>query len=324
MRKKIIFPIAGKKYKLTILGKISALILGIIAAFLFGELCVRRFINVPLQKEYMVFRFNEYKEIPERLLTGDLFWIKQTEFRGRKHSTVKSNKTFRILCIGDSVTESGAMMLEKTFPYRLEKLLQRNRSIEDIEVINAGCAAYSSLQGSRYLKKLEKYKPDLVVSWFGINDGVIAFFYQDKEQKMSIRNERQGKKILEHSELYLFIKNYSMIMNELRSKMPRVLPEDFYKNCEDMLKIGMANDFEVVFIIPFFVDRKENSYRHLFPYKKALLDLSNRYKCKVLDIAPYLPKNDINKLFMDACHPTSKGNEVIAQVIYNLLFDKLI
>jgi len=324
MRKKIIFPIAGKKYKLTLLGKFSFLIFSIVISFLFSELCVRRFITVPLQKEYMIFRFNEYKEIPKHLLTSDLFWIKHTEFGGRKHPVVKSNKTFRILCIGDSVTESGAMMLEETFPYRLEKLLQRNRSAENMEVINAGCAAYSSLQGVRYLKKLKKYKPNLVVSWFGINDGVIAFFYQDKEQKMPICNEQQSKKILEYSRLYLFIKNYSMIINELRSKMPRVLPEDFYKNCEDMLKIGMVNDFEVVFIIPFFVDRKENSYRHLFPYKKALLDLSNRYKCKVLDIAPYLPKNDINKLFIDACHPTSKGNEVIAQVIYNLLFDKLI
>jgi len=328
MKIKTYFIIAGKKYKLTLLGKFAFLFFGIFSALLIGELMVRVFLPFPLQKEYMIFMCSNYQRIDRNRLDKALLWSPFFEFYGREYSLNKNSDLLRILCMGDSVTQGfhgkyGPMQIAETYPYKLEKLLQKYFNTKAIEVINAGQGGYSSYQGLRYLNSLTKYKPDLVISWFGTNDSSDAFFYEDKEQKIANKDMPKIQSILGHSSLYLLLKNYPMLIKMSLFGKPRVSAEDYYKNCEKMLKIARKNNFKIVFIAPFLVNRKNNSWYYLELYRKALLDLKQKYDCKVLDIPPYLPKEDLNKLFSDSCHPTNVGNASIANIIYEQLNEKI-
>lgn len=297
---------------------------GVFFSLLIGELAVRKFIKMPLRKEYMIFRCLGYKKIPAEMQVKGLLW--EPSFK-TSPTREKKDGVFRIICIGDSVTEgyfSGSRLKVYPYPSYLEQIVNKESLSKKIEVINAGSGGYSSHQGLVYLKqRLLKFNPDLVISWFGINDAGDSFFYPDKKQKLSKDDDENKRTILERSHLYLLIKNFSLLMNEVKSQRPRVAPEDFYKNCEEMLQIAKGNNFEIVFIIPFKIVREKHSIKHIDWYKKALLILADKYACEVLDVAGYFPRYDIADSFVDACHANSKGNKVIARIIYNLLKGKL-
>ena len=66
------------------------------------------------------------------------------------NTRLKSKNTFRIICIGDSITQGyaqgkGLLPREQTYVYKLEKLLTKKFKDKKIEVINTGNGGYSSL-----------------------------------------------------------------------------------------------------------------------------------------------------------------------------------
>ena len=74
----------------------------------------------------------------------------------------------RIICLGDSVTFGYRVQRKEAYPHQLEKILcQRGR----YQVINAGVVGYSSYQARRYLEsELFDYRPDIIITYLGIND----------------------------------------------------------------------------------------------------------------------------------------------------------
>jgi hypothetical protein len=73
--------------------------------------------------------------------------------------------------IGDSFTYGAGVNMEETFSAVLEELFRKQN--KNIEVINGGVPGYSTLQAYQWLKKeLIKYKPDVVILNFYINDFV--------------------------------------------------------------------------------------------------------------------------------------------------------
>ncbi|MFH2136940.1 MAG: SGNH/GDSL hydrolase family protein [Candidatus Omnitrophota bacterium] len=313
------------RYKLTIKGITLLFLSGVLVSFLIGELMVRFFVSFPINREYLRFECLGYKLISQKARDAQLFWKPIPEFRGESYQEKKEDGVFRIICIGDSVTQSHGidgfpLPRENTYVFYLEKLLESGYENKKFEVINAGVGGYSSLQGVRYLEgKLIKYNPDLVISWFGINDRGQAVFYNDKQQKLPLKEslEKTGG-----SKLYKFIKNYFLIMQY----MPRVSYGDYYENCEQMLKLSKKNYFDIVFITPFEAD-VHGSLIYLNDYKEALEKLADNYDSTVLDVPPFF-KYKAKNMFIDSCHPDKEGNTVVAETIYTLLkesgvFDKI-
>lgn len=321
MKLKIKSPLGKKKYKLRSAAIIIVFILGATAGILLAEAMLRKFIRFPLEKEYMKFLHLQNYSIPEHLFDRELFWITEPEFRGVQYSLKKKDGLLRIICLGDSTTQSYAQPglpfpREQTYVYNLEELLKEYHNHNNVEVINAGVGGYSTLQGLRYLKeKLRKYRPDLIISWFGINDDSQALFFTDKEQRSPNRASGRNKCIFEHSALYLFLKNIIFA-----KKLKRVSADDYYKNCESMLVFGRENDFEMVFIVPFRLSAKTKKIEYLEDYKIKLYKLKDRYKCGVFDIGAHLSEyKNLEALFVDVAHPNAKGNKVIAQIIFKML-----
>lgn len=78
----------------------------------------------------------------------------------------KEKDVFRIIIVGDSMTESFQVPLEKTFIKLLEKKLNKQNN-RKFEVINCGVRGYGTYNELLYLKKeCLKYNPDLVILGF--------------------------------------------------------------------------------------------------------------------------------------------------------------
>ena len=232
---------------------------------------------------------------------------------------LKKKGDFRIICLGDSITQSYGkdgfpLPREFTYEFNLEKLLNNRFDSGNFEVINAGIGGYSSLQGVRYLKNiLWKYNPDLVISWFGINDFSDALFFEDKEQQFGATINHKNKTVLDCSALYLFLKNIV-----LAKRIQRVSPADYYRNCEEMLLFARENGFDIVFVVPFRV--KKGRTRYYLKYKNELEKLKEKYNCAVIDVLPYFADyKDVNQFFIDLVHPNFEGNKIIASCFLKLV-----
>jgi lysophospholipase L1-like esterase len=92
--------------------------------------------------------------------------------RGADRDDEAAKSRLRVLCMGDSITFGVSLADDETYPARLERAL-RDRLGPDVApvVVNAGVPGYSSVQGMRLLDELASFKPDVVVWWFGMNDG---------------------------------------------------------------------------------------------------------------------------------------------------------
>jgi len=105
--------------------------------------------------------------------------------RGADRDDESKKSRLRVLCVGDSVTFGVALADDETYPSRLERAL-RGRLPPDVEpvVVNAGVPGYSSVQGLRLLDELAPLAPDVVVWWFGMNDGKPAHGGPDSKLRL--------------------------------------------------------------------------------------------------------------------------------------------
>jgi acyl-CoA thioesterase-1 len=79
---------------------------------------------------------------------------------------------YRILILGDSLTEGYGVEKEDAFPALLQARLREGGWGPRIEVVNGGSSGSTSASGVRRLKWYAKTHPDLVILALGSNDGL--------------------------------------------------------------------------------------------------------------------------------------------------------
>jgi len=285
-------------------------------------------------------KFADHFQIDPQLAEGTLlkdpilFWklapdkergINSNGFRDREFSITKSTNTFRIICLGDSVTFGCPEKLNKpedTYPKRLEKLLNKRIQINRFEVINAGVFGYTSYQGRRYLERdIIKYQPDLVTVHFGPDDAASALYFSDKEQKMQPQWLLNLQNILIKSKFYQLMNKvifyckwkFFNFQNPKSTKIKsRVSPEDYKCNLEKMKLIAQKNNFKIIFITPI-----------LFFENKGILSYEPKYRLPeralAVDLFPIFWQENLAELFADERHLTPQGHQLVAEAIYNFL-----
>jgi len=121
--------------------------------------------------------------------------INDDSLRDVERPVAKPPGTYRVLMLGDSLTEAEQVPLEETFAKLLERELARSRG-QAVDVINAGLAAGSpTTEYLMLVNKGIKYAPDLVVcaySLIGVG--------QDWQYKRDLSFDAQGLP-LERSEI---------------------------------------------------------------------------------------------------------------------------
>lgn len=320
--------------------KIILSIISVVLFFTIGEVVIRLF-NLKFELSHY-FKFEEHFQIDPQLSNRYLlkdpyvFWrlapnkksgINSLGFRDSEQvSIVKDENTFRILCIGDSITFGYPITLnrpEDAYPKILERPLNISSGTRKFEVINAGVPGYTSYQGLQYLRHhLLRYKPDLVIAQFGINDAEKACYFEDKDQKIQSDWLIEMQNILIKSRLYrLFSKvifcikcrtvnfNYKKYSNS--GDIRRVSPEDYAYNLEKMVKTGKKNNFKVLFIPP---ARREDGEiildEEYIPPQYAMINTYKVFKER---------ESEAELFFNDNVHLTPEGHKIIAEQIYKYL-----
>lgn len=239
----------------------------------------------------------------------------------------KDNITFRIICIGDSVTYGVPHKLNKpqnVYPKLLENLLNNANKRKKFEVINAGVSGYSSYQGLQYLKHyLLKYKPDLVIAQFGINDTAGAVYFEDKNQIVypnwiinlhNILIKSKLYQLLSKIAFYIKIKFFKINYRDCGKSCNflRVSPQDYRRNLEEIIKLGKKNNFKVLFIPPV-----------CFRNGKILINMEYAPPSYAIQVNTYKlfkeKQLEASDFYATEWHFTPKGHLIIAEEIYKTL-----
>ncbi|MDA9951510.1 arylesterase [Oligoflexaceae bacterium] len=80
-------------------------------------------------------------------------------------------KKFRVLCLGDSLTEGYGVAKKDSYPSQVERLISKNKSIEVINGGISGATTAGSLKRLNWHLKGKK-KPDVLILALGANDGL--------------------------------------------------------------------------------------------------------------------------------------------------------
>jgi tetratricopeptide (TPR) repeat protein len=155
------------------LKKTTFTILGIILSIAFLEIFVRIFFYQNITPSLLSPAFGipfamrpNFKS--EALNAVETKYTIQTNVnRLRRKSPVEYKKppnTFRILCIGDSITFGLSISNNETYSNYLEEILNKNLEGTQFEVLNAGVTGWEPIDYFLYLKNEGvKYSPDLVI-----------------------------------------------------------------------------------------------------------------------------------------------------------------
>ena len=92
--------------------------------------------------------------------------INRHGFRGPE---LVGERTFRVMCLGDSVT-FGPMGEKNPYPHVAREELLNMKTARPVEVINAGVGGHSSGNMRFRVKRLMRFRPDAVVIFAGWND----------------------------------------------------------------------------------------------------------------------------------------------------------
>jgi len=122
----------------------------------------------------------------------------EDNLRGPLVSTSKPSKTFRIVTVGDSFTFGHGVPFEGTWTYQLERIvdgaLAACGSGWRCDSVNAGVNGYDTRDAYVYLrKKALKYRPDLVLYGFFINDVLMGPSVDDLvERRRALERYERG------------------------------------------------------------------------------------------------------------------------------------
>jgi len=259
-----------------------------------------------------------------------IFSIYSGRYRCKIDERNRWSSEYIILTLGDSCTYGLGVDSNQTFSCCLENLLNSYNSNMKFRVFNFGYPGYSSFQGLIFLNKYIKVlNPNLVIIWFGANDGCYAPFYSDKEFY-----QRDNKMLINvHNFLYRHFKFYQLLRNinlnyfrrlvdrsfkdplNKRFRKKRVSPSEFIDNLTKMKDICALNDCDVIFIYHcWFINNKLERHKEYCPLE-PFLDLCNIY---------LVENAGANAFWADYCHPSAMGHRIIAEHIAEIVNDRII
>lgn len=240
----------------------------------------------------------------------------------KEYSSVKPEGTFRILLLGDSVSQWGR------WSEQLETELNRKRKTE---ILNTSVAGWKLYQMWKYCKlKNREYGPDLTIVAVNINDipnylGVKTV-YLDKKNKSLLQFSVKGgwrydvettlkinPYLYVHSNLYRFI-----VTTLFSKKMSLEQTQSRLGSSADMLnemkEICGGKLLGIVF--PYIKQLKDYSENEAFEYSWTLSELENA-GIDYIDFTPYFNKFGAGIISfkldkVDVVHFNDKGNLLIA------------
>lgn len=236
------------------------------------------------------------------------------------YSINKGDDIFRIITLGDSWTYGLFVEGKDTWPEFIERKLNDNLQCKGnykYEVINLGFPGYDIQYGvERYRLRGQKYDPDLVL-WLLKDDDFL-----EMRERTSEKEEQLIREMKESGE-------YDALVKE---GVPYPQAEKMY-----MFSLDLTDELG----IDAFLEKQEVYFDEIFDYYDNKLVVMNLYikDPKMLSILSKKEKSgqitvlsefsNVTKIpdasfIPDDYHPTAKGHEVLAEELFNQLYENKI
>lgn len=253
-------------------------------------------------------------------------------FIGKEYNAAKDKGTFRIFVIGDSVAEYGwASEFLENYLNSNPRLQAKHR----FEVWTAACGGYDIKQYTNLLKyKVLKYKPDMIIIFFVLNDleADMNIYYKIKQNVISYnfaipevsKLYIPSKLLMKDSFLYRFIilslNNYLMERKKTQGIDYRLETGQFYlQNIKDVCGNNKIPLLSVIF--PYLKPFSQYQQYQLYQYKTIEKLLREKKVCFV-DLHNHLQESKLlhlRDMKDDEIHPNKEGHQLVASVIYEYL-----
>ncbi len=336
--------------------KTFALILSIPIFILFFEIV---FAIVPIDtffenRFFVLNRALDYPEIfkrdtnlfwklrPSQVITSRFFEnneFKINSFGLRGEEIPKQSDKIRIVGLGNSCTFGWRTPENEIYLRQLEKLINSDTALPQVEIINAGVPGYTSFQGQKFFTDhISTLNPDIVLMMFGWNDQwAAADNIPDKDQNFPSQFILDIQDFVSRLKIYRLLRKIILLTTEKplaetiiqNNQVYRVTFEDFYYNLKSIIdKATVENAVAIVLSSPipslenyYPPDSKSNMhYYHNYYNNRARL-VTLDANAELIDAAAHF--DNYNDLFddakMDPIHFNTKGHLVLAEQIYQYL-----
>ncbi|SMC76453.1 Lysophospholipase L1 [Desulfocicer vacuolatum DSM 3385] len=270
--------------------------------------------------------------------TGPLYHINQHGFRGQEFPGTLDKK-IQIVTLGESTTFGWGVGEYETFPYFL---MQAFGPGENVQVINGGVPSYTSSQTLAYLQEI--VTGDVInaqwilinILWNDIWYSTIGNWHPD----ILVYQKPPGwmSWIVDHSCLARILIMGAGSKEKAVDRFNPAALDQYEKNIEQMILLCQRNKIPLAFVSPpFDADHMPESGLNEFHvrysrsffiatahrYLKALTHVASRHGIPVFSHGVDIRYLHQKSLFLDALHPTSQGNKIMARDVYGQLLPLL-
>ena len=247
--------------------------------------------------------------------------------------------TFRILCLGDSVTFGFRVPLvflkrpqdrdpaRRPYPARMEAWLRAANPGRAVEVVPLAVPGYSSHQGLAWLSRdARAYAPDLVILLFGWND-ISPRARSDQDSMPTGRAQVLARGLVSRSQALMYAWRWvhapAAAPDGPAAQVPRVARDRFVENHLRMAAAARASGAAVAVVGPVFRDAEEHpdEAARMREYRAALRESMRGHGIPYLEVAELTeagwPANE--KLFLEHIHPDHAGHRVLARALLAFL-----
>lgn len=270
-------------------------------------------------------------------------------FRGEEIPKEKGLREFRILVLGDSITQAEHLLEEEIFTSRLKEYLSKSVD-KEIKVINSGVADVGIKEEVDILEEnVTVVKPDIVLVAFYLNDSRPPWgFPQELGRPGWLRiHSLLADKIYRDFKLYQFVTEKGLnrmkwaayqnsnwktdrdtflkFAQEANLDWGAAWNPDSWKTIEtEFTRLGnIAQDNKFKVVIVFFPVRFQVYSDFLEDYPQRKMDqLTQQFGFYYLDLLPFLRENNNIELFYDWAHPQPHTNDLIGKKIAEYLISQ--
>ena len=262
-------------------------------------------------------------------------------FRANYPTVAKPAGTFRIVCLGDSVTfgyRVPPVWPDKPkdydpewlpFPMLLEKELAKANPNRKIEVFPMAVPGYTSHQGLTWLRRdIEHLEPDMVIASFGWNDAS-ASDLPDREAidtrwlPVTIRWLIDHSQAFAHATRWLRSKQAPPIK---RVSLPRVSETEYIDNFNAIVNLAKDHKASVIVVGAPYRDSKTNppEAQLMTRYRTALKSAMQQSQTPYLEILELTEAaGTVNEgFFGELIHPNHMGHRLLASELLKLMTER--
>ncbi|MCZ7585430.1 MAG: GDSL-type esterase/lipase family protein [Deltaproteobacteria bacterium] len=274
--------------------------------------------------------------------------LNEQGLRGMDVAVQRTPGVYRVICLGDSTTY-GFGLLEDSYPFILQKLLEQEFGDGGVEVVNGGVPGTGFLQQLLlFQRSLRQYKPDVVTLAGHPSMRMDIYNYRRRLESEYHRNLFTLRRHLARSQIYRTLRRFIkgppvgyIPENETSPQAPEMRGlhmRDYRADLERFHEMAQEDGFDlVVFKPPYQLLVEELQAQGARPgmpeydgriHHRTVESMgghfAERYGYAFVDVVPGFLCEPVDRdLFDDPNHPGGKGNRIIAEAVAPVIAERL-